>query len=155
MEGTMVGSPTTGGSVDESANRFDLIFKYIIIGDTSVGKSCILHQYLRGKCKVDCVSRAIVNANSRHTVGVEFGQRFLTVNHEGQAKTLKLQIWDTAGQERYRAVTRSYFRGSLGVIIVYDITRYTIFLKILASNLSDMHKIGLTRRDNTLGRKRP
>jgi GTPase SAR1 family protein len=51
MEGTMVGSPTTGGSVDDSVNRFDLIFKYIIIGDTSVGKSCILHQYLRGKCK--------------------------------------------------------------------------------------------------------
>ena len=77
-------------------------------------------------------------------MGVEFGQRFLTVNHEGQPKTLKLQIWDTAGQERYRAVTRSYFRGSLGVIIVYDITRYTTntFLNIIVSNLSDMRKTG-------------
>ncbi len=98
---------------------------------------------------------SIVNANSRHTVGVEFGQRFLTVNHEGQPKTLKLQIWDTAGQERYRAVTRSYFRGSLGVIIVYDITRYTTLLNIIVSNLSDMPKTGSTRLDSTLGRKRP
>lgn len=88
-------------------------------------------------------------------MGVEFGQRFLTVNHEGLPKTLKLQIWDTAGQERYRAVTRSYFRGSLGVIIVYDITRYTTFRNILVLNLSDMHKTGSMRRDNTLGRKQP
>lgn len=57
-------------------------------------------------------------------MGVEFGQKFLTVTCQGAPKTLKLQIWDTAGQERYRSVTRSYFRGSLGVIIVYDITRY-------------------------------
>ena len=91
----MEGSATTGGSHDETAgglinrDRFDLIFKYIIIGDTSVGKSCILHQYLRGKCKRHCLSR-IVNAKSKHTVGVEFGQRFLSVNLDGVQKTLKL-----------------------------------------------------------------
>jgi small GTP-binding protein len=109
-------------------DRYDMLFKYIIIGDTSVGKSCVLHHYLRNKCKDEDKDHMllIVNANSKHTVGVEFGQRFLTVNSGGQTKTLKLQIWDTAGQERYRAVTRSYFRGSLGVIIVYDITRYHI-----------------------------
>ena len=60
-----------------------------------------------------------VNANSKHTVGVEFGQKYLKIND----KTVKLQIWDTAGQERYKSVTRSYFRGSIGVIICYDITR--------------------------------
>ena len=74
----------------------------------------------------------IVNANSKHTVGVEFGQKFLTIDSSNgsslSSKTLKLQVWDTAGQERYRSVTRSYFRGSIGVIIVYDITRYHIYV---------------------------
>jgi small GTP-binding protein len=53
-------------------------------------------------------------------VGVEFGMRYLKIND----KIIKIQIWDTAGQERYKSVTRGYFRGALGVIIVYDITRY-------------------------------
>ena len=61
----------------------------------------------------------IVNHNSKHTVGVEFGQKFLRVND----KVVKLQIWDTAGQEQYRSVTRSYFRGSIGVFVVFDITK--------------------------------
>lgn len=74
-------------------------------------------------------NKSKVNSNSKHTVGVEFGQKFLSVNSGGASKTLKLQIWDTAGQERYRAVTRSYFRGSLGVILVYDVTRYAFFVK--------------------------
>ncbi len=62
----------------------------------------------------------IVSTNTKHTVGVEFGMRFIKIN----GKIIKIQIWDTAGQERYKSVTRNYFRGSLGVIIVYDITRY-------------------------------
>jgi len=85
-----------------------LLFKFIIIGDTSVGKSCILNQYLRSK----------FSPHTKHTVGVEFGMKFVKVN----GKVIKVQIWDTAGQERYKSVTRSYFRGSLGVIIAYDIT---------------------------------
>ena len=52
-------------------------------------------------------------------MGVEFGMRYEKVNQ----KTIKLQIWDTAGQERFKSVTRSYFRGSIGVLIVYDITK--------------------------------
>eukprot|EP00347_Sterkiella_histriomuscorum_P022545 403338085 len=92
----------------ELKEKYDLLFKYIIIGDTSVGKSCILHQYLRNK----------FNSNSKHTIGVEFGMKYLRVNDQ----IIKIQIWDTAGQERYKSVTRGYFRGSLGVIIVYDVT---------------------------------
>ena len=61
----------------------------------------------------------IVNPNSKHTIGVEFGLKFLKIN----GKIIKIQIWDTAGQERYKSVTRSYFRGSLGVVICYDITK--------------------------------
>jgi Ras-related protein Rab-4B len=94
--------------------QFDYIFKFIIIGDAGSGKSCILHQFIEGKQK----------KNSSHTIGVEFGSKIIQVgNHR-----VKLQIWDTAGQDRYRAVTRSYYRGAAGALIVYDITKYVIIL---------------------------
>lgn len=55
---------------------------------------------------------------AKHTIGVEFGSRVITLG----GKTIKLQIWDTAGQERFRSVTRSYYRGAAGALIVYDLT---------------------------------
>ena len=97
----------------ELKEKYDVLLKLIIIGDSSVGKSCILNNYLRHA----------FNGNSKHTVGVEFGQKYLKIN----GTTVKLQIWDTAGQERYKSVTRSYFRGSIGVIICYDITSLDSF----------------------------
>ena len=60
-----------GNSIQK--DRFDILFKYIVIGDTSVGKSCVLHHYLRNKCIVYFELKFIVNKNSKHTVGVEFG----------------------------------------------------------------------------------
>ena len=92
------------------------IFKYIIIGDMGVGKSCLLHQFTDKKFLSD----------SPHTIGVEFGTRVVDVGE----KSIKLQIWDTAGQERFRAVTRSYYRGAAGAILVYDITRRQTFSHI-------------------------
>ena len=97
----------------ELKEKYDLLLKLIVIGDSSVGKSCIINQYLKNS----------FNRDQKHTVGVEFGQKYLK---EGD-KTVKLQIWDTAGQERYRSVTRSYFRGSIGVILCYDITNMDSF----------------------------
>lgn len=61
-----------------------------------------------------------VMADCPHTIGVEFGTRIIEVS----GQKIKLQIWDTAGQERFRAVTRSYYRGAAGALMVYDITRY-------------------------------
>ena len=61
--------------------------------------------------------------SSTQTVGVEFGSRIITMG----GKRVKLQIWDTAGQERFRAVTRSYYRGAAGAIIVYDISNRDSF----------------------------
>ncbi|KAM7391006.1 hypothetical protein PAMP_021724 [Pampus punctatissimus] len=75
-----------------------------------VGKSCLLHQFTEKKFMADCP----------HTIGVEFGTRIMEVH----GQKVKLQIWDTAGQERFRAVTRSYYRGAAGALMVYDITRY-------------------------------
>ena len=61
----------------------------------------------------------LVKRNSSHTIGVEFGSKIIKI---GQ-KTVKLQIWDTAGQERFRSVARSYYRGALGALVVFDITK--------------------------------
>ena len=91
------------------------LLKYIVIGDTGVGKSCLLLQFTEPGSTF----------NERHdvTIGVEFGVRRVEVN--GQA--LKLQIWDTAGQESFRSITRSYYRGAAGALLVYDITRRETF----------------------------
>lgn len=62
-------------------------------------------------------------ADCPHTIGVEFGTRII----ECAGQKIKLQIWDTAGQERFRAVTRSYYRGAAGALMVYDITRRSTY----------------------------
>ena len=94
-------------------NNYELLYKVIIIGDTCVGKSNILSRYLKDEFRED----------SKSTVGVELGTKFLKIKGTGA----KLQIWDTAGQERYRSITSSYYKGSHGCFIVYDITSETSF----------------------------
>lgn len=89
------------------------LFKYIIIGDTGVGKSCLLLQF------TDKRFQPVHDL----TIGVEFGARMITID----GKQVKLQIWDTAGQESFRSITRSYYRGAAGALLVYDITRRDTF----------------------------
>lgn len=91
-----------------------------------VGKSCLLHQFTENRFVPD----------SPHTIGVEFGTRIVEV----MGKKIKLQIWDTAGQERFRAVTRSYYRGAAGALLVYDITR-RITYNHLTSWLTDARNL--------------
>ena len=98
---------------EEEFNNYDLLYKIIIIGDTCVGKSNILSRYLKNEFKED----------SKSTVGVELGTKFLKIKGTGA----KVQIWDTAGQERYRSITSSYYKGSHGCFIVYDITNEISF----------------------------
>lgn len=92
---------------------YSYLFKYIIIGDSGVGKSCFMLQFTDRRFK------------SQHdlTIGVEFGAR--SVNLEG--KTLKLQMWDTAGQESFLSITRSYYRGAVAALLLYDITNRESF----------------------------
>ena len=66
-----------------------------------------------------------VKNDSNHTIGVEFGSKVVNVTN----KSVKLQVWDTAGQERFRSVTRSYYRGAAGALLVYDISRYVLGAK--------------------------
>lgn len=88
---------------------YSYLFKYIIIGDTGVGKSCLLLQF------TDKRFQPVHDL----TIGVEFGARMIGIDN----RVIKLQIWDTAGQESFRSITRSYYRGAAGALLVYDITR--------------------------------
>lgn len=88
-------------------------FKYIIIGDTGVGKSCLLLQF---------TDKRFTPIHDL-TIGVEFGTRIINID----GKPIKLQIWDTAGQESFRSITRSYYRRTPGCLLVYDITRRETF----------------------------
>eukprot|EP01103_Thecamoeba_quadrilineata_P005295 TRINITY_DN15112_c0_g1_i1.p1 TRINITY_DN15112_c0_g1~~TRINITY_DN15112_c0_g1_i1.p1 ORF type:complete len:213 (-),score=30.38 TRINITY_DN15112_c0_g1_i1:48-686(-) len=92
---------------------YSYLFKYIIIGDSGVGKSCLLLQFVDGRFQ----------QGHDLTIGVEFGARMVTIDN----KKIKLQIWDTAGQESFRSITRSYYRGAAGALLVYDITRRETF----------------------------
>ena len=100
----------------EEEASYELLYKVIIIGDTGVGKSNILSRYVKDE----------FSSNSKSTVGVELGIKFLKIKNTNT----KIQIWDTAGQERYKAITSSYFKGSNGCFIVYDITSESSFNNI-------------------------
>ncbi|PPQ99604.1 hypothetical protein CVT24_005180 [Panaeolus cyanescens] len=104
------------GDATELIETYDFLMKYIIIGEAGTGKSCLLHQFTHNSFK----------DHSQHTIGVEFSSRTVKLGE----KRIKLQLWDTAGQERFRSVTRSYYRGAAGAILVYDITNRNSFANL-------------------------
>jgi len=97
-------------------DEYDFLFKVVLVGDSGVGKSNILSRFTRNE----------FNLQSKATIGVEFATRSISVD----GKTLKAQIWDTAGQERYRAITSAYYRGAVGALLVYDITKGESFANL-------------------------
>jgi len=96
--------------------EYDYLFKLLLIGDSGVGKSCLLLRFAD-----DTYTESYIS-----TIGVDFKIR--TIDLDG--KTIKLQIWDTAGQERFRTITSSYYRGAHGIIVVYDITDAQTFASV-------------------------
>jgi len=94
-------------------NEYDYLFKVVLIGDSGVGKSNLLSRFTRNEFSLD----------SKSTIGVEFATKSIVA----EGKTIKAQIWDTAGQERYRAITSAYYRGAVGALLVYDISKHATF----------------------------
>ena len=95
---------------------YDHLFKLLIIGDSGVGKSSLLVRFADNT----------FSGNYITTIGVDFKIRTINVNGE----RVKLQIWDTAGQERFRTITSTYYRGTHGVIVVYDVTSGESFVNV-------------------------
>uniref|UniRef100_A0A182LXH9 Ras-related protein Rab-8A n=1 Tax=Anopheles culicifacies TaxID=139723 RepID=A0A182LXH9_9DIPT len=98
------------------AKTYDYLFKLLLIGDSGVGKTCILFRF----------SEDAFNTTFISTIGIDFKIR--TIDLDG--KKIKLQIWDTAGQERFRTITTAYYRGAMGIMLVYDITQEKSFENI-------------------------
>jgi small GTP-binding protein len=97
-------------------HRFDYSLKIVVIGDSGVGKTCLLLRFVRNEW----------DADSQPTLGVEFLAKVVnTDNHR-----IQLQLWDTAGQELFRSVTRGYYRGSAGALIVFDLTSRESFVNV-------------------------
>ncbi|CAG0884209.1 unnamed protein product [Cyprideis torosa] len=95
------------------AKTYDYLFKLLLIGDSGVGKTCLLFRF----------SEDAFNSTFISTIGIDFKIR--TIELDG--KKIKLQIWDTAGQERFRTITTAYYRGAMGIMLVYDITNERTF----------------------------
>ncbi|KAG1714258.1 Ras-related protein Rab-35 [Nymphon striatum] len=98
------------------AREYDHLFKLLIIGDSGVGKSSLLLRFADNT----------FSGNYITTIGVDFKIRTIEVDGD----KVKLQIWDTAGQERFRTITSTYYRGTHGVIVVYDVTSGESFANV-------------------------
>merc|ERR1719464_210752 len=99
-----------------SAKTHDFLIKLLMIGDSGVGKSCLLLRF-----SDDSFTTSFIT-----TIGIDF--KIKTIELDG--KRIKLQIWDTAGQERFRTITRAYYRGAMGILLVYDVTDELTFNNI-------------------------
>lgn len=102
-----------------SANKgkaFDKAMKLLMVGDSGVGKSCLLLRFVDDKFNPSFIT----------TIGIDF--KIKTIDQDG--RKIKLQIWDTAGQERFRTITTAYYRGAMGIIIVYDVTDHNTFDRV-------------------------
>ncbi|KAL1777979.1 ras-related protein Rab-19 [Sigmodon hispidus] len=100
-------------SVRAEDENVDYLFKVILIGDSNVGKTCVVQHFRSG----------VYSESQQNTIGVDFTVRSLQID----GKKVKMQVWDTAGQERFRTITQSYYRSAHAAIIAYDLTRRSTF----------------------------
>ncbi|XP_050315890.1 ras-related protein Rab-35 [Anthonomus grandis grandis] len=127
------------------ARDYDHLFKLLIIGDSGVGKSSLLLRF----------SDNTFTGSYITTIGVDF--KIKTVTIDGQR--VKLQIWDTAGQERFRTITSTYYRGTHGVVIVYDVTNGETFANVkrwlheIDQNCEVVNRVLVGNKNDTPDRK--
>ena len=93
------------GSLED---KNDYVFKLVLVGDSGVGKSCILHQFIYNRFR----------KNTTQTIGVDFSAKNVHIDNQ----EIKLQIWDTVGQEKFMAINKSLLAKVHGIILIYDIT---------------------------------
>lgn len=105
---------------------YDYLAKIVLIGPSGAGKSCLLHRFVKSEWRI----------LSSQTIGVEFSSKIVKVGSGASRRRVKLQLWDTAGTERFRSVSRSYYRGAAGAILVYDVASLASF-NALPTFLSD------------------
>ncbi|KAK1164752.1 ras-related protein Rab-26-like [Acipenser oxyrinchus oxyrinchus] len=106
-------------SLSNSSEFYDIAFKVMLVGDSGVGKTCLLVRFKDG---------AFLAGSFISTVGIDFRNKVLNVD----GVKVKLQIWDTAGQERFRSVTHAYYRDAHALLLFYDVTNKTSFDNIQA-----------------------
>lgn len=95
---------------------YDHLIKLLMIGDSGVGKSCLLLRFVDDSFTTSFIT----------TIGIDFKIRTIEID----GKRIKLQIWDTAGQERFRTITTAYYRGAMGILLIYDVTDESSFNNI-------------------------
>lgn len=110
---TSISSTGRRFSYMENFEDWDFLFKIIIIGDSGVGKSNLLSRFAKDTFEAQC----------KPTIGVEFYNKTIELENS----VIKAQIWDTAGQERFKSVTSAYYRGAVGCLVVYDVTKFLSF----------------------------
>lgn len=104
--------------------RHDYLFKLVMIGDHGVGKTQLITRYTKDE----------FNIHSSTTIGVEFTTQTITIDN----KQIGAQIWDTAGEEKYKSLTSIYYKGAVGAILVYDITRRETFDRIHSQWITEL-----------------
>ncbi|KAE8363645.1 P-loop containing nucleoside triphosphate hydrolase protein [Aspergillus caelatus] len=104
----------------ELESMYDYLAKVILLGPSGAGKSCVLHRFVKNEWRV----------LSSQTIGVEFSSRIVKLGIGPRRTRIKLQLWDTAGTERFRSVSRSYYRGAAGAILIYDVSSHTSFASL-------------------------
>ncbi|KAI1609223.1 rab family protein [Exophiala viscosa] len=110
----------------ELGSMYDYLAKVVLLGPSGTGKSCLLHRFVKQEWRV----------LSSQTIGVEFSSKIVKIGSGTSRRRIKLQLWDTAGTERFRSVSRSYYRGAAGAILVYDVASLSSF-NALPTFLSD------------------
>ena len=95
----------------------DIVFKILMLGDSEVGKSCFLMRY----------SDNVFVENYITTIGLDYKLKTIKLD---SGKVIKVQLWDTAGQDKYRTIAKNYYKGSHGILLLYDITKMSSFENI-------------------------
>ena len=109
--------------MNSSLDKTDHVFKILTIGESGVGKTCLLIRYTENKFQKNYLT----------TIGIDFKSKNITLHN----KSVKLKIWDTAGQERFRNITQQYYKGADGIVLVFDLTDAATFEKISHNSWDD------------------